>query len=117
MIGGGPINHWNNSTIGNYWSDYNGTDRNNDGIGDDPYVINSLNIDNFPVMKQMTFELPDKSPTLSESPTTASISPNESSAPSPSIPELPTWILLPIALIVATTTVTSLVVVRKNRRK
>ena len=25
---------WDNGTIGNYWGDYNGTDNNNDGIGD-----------------------------------------------------------------------------------
>jgi parallel beta-helix repeat protein len=34
------INIWNDR-IGNYWSDYNGTDENGDGIGDTPYVVNS----------------------------------------------------------------------------
>ena len=35
---------------GNYWSDYNGTDANQDGIGDTPYIINEDNTDNYPLM-------------------------------------------------------------------
>jgi parallel beta-helix repeat protein len=35
---------------GNYWSDYNGTDANYDGIGDTPYTIDADNTDNYPLM-------------------------------------------------------------------
>jgi parallel beta-helix repeat protein len=39
--------------LGNYWSDYTGSDANKDGIGDTPYSINS-DKDNYPLME--TFE-------------------------------------------------------------
>jgi len=34
----------------NYWSDYKGTDSDNDGIGDQPYTINQENTDKHPLM-------------------------------------------------------------------
>jgi len=48
---------WYNLTFlqGNYWDDYNGTDSNNDGIGDTPYMIKNYfgveNQDLYPLMK------------------------------------------------------------------
>ncbi len=43
-------NVWDNGFEGNYWSDYNGTDNNQDGIGDTPYVIDENNTDHYPLM-------------------------------------------------------------------
>jgi hypothetical protein len=40
-----PVNFWYNGTVGNYWSDYNGTDADGDGIGDSPYIIETTYID------------------------------------------------------------------------
>ena len=43
-------NTWDNGTEGNYWSDYNGTDADHDGIGDIEYEIIFNNIDHYPLM-------------------------------------------------------------------
>ncbi|MEM1543007.1 MAG: right-handed parallel beta-helix repeat-containing protein [Ignisphaera sp.] len=45
----GP-NSWDDGSKGNYWSDYNGIDSNNDGVGDTPYVIDYNNRDRYPLM-------------------------------------------------------------------
>jgi len=37
---------WDNGTIGNYWGDYNGTDNNQDGIGDSVHIITAVTWDN-----------------------------------------------------------------------
>lgn len=44
--------HWDKSMFGNFWSNYNGSDTNGDGIGNQPYVINGDNVDYYPVMSQ-----------------------------------------------------------------
>ena len=41
---------WDSGKVGNYWSNYNGTDPDNDGIGDIPYIIDVLNQDQYPLM-------------------------------------------------------------------
>jgi parallel beta-helix repeat protein len=45
-------NVWDNGypSGGNYWSNYPGTDRDGDGIGDTPYVIDANNTDRYPLM-------------------------------------------------------------------
>jgi parallel beta-helix repeat protein len=57
--GPGIGNFWDNGSGGNYWSDYNGTDSNQDGIGDTPYIIDVNNTDHYPLMSQYVIpELP-----------------------------------------------------------
>ena len=48
----GQNNRWDNSSIGNYWIYYDGTDNNGDGIGDSPYNIlgSAVSQDNYPLM-------------------------------------------------------------------
>jgi len=41
---------WDNGLEGNYWSDYDGIDSNQDGIGDTSHILNADNTDHFPLM-------------------------------------------------------------------
>lgn len=67
-------NIWDNGQIGNYWSNYNGTDNDGDGIGDEPYyfrtyqlkTVEDYDVDNYPLME----------PSI--------------------IPEFPLWVILPL---------------------
>jgi len=59
------VNIWDNGTTGNYWSNYNGTDNDSDGIGDTPYIIDENNQDNFPLTEQFIIpEFPSWAPLL-----------------------------------------------------
>ena len=49
------VHTWDDGKKGNFWSDYNGTDSNGDGIGDTPYVVDVLNQDRFPLMQALAF--------------------------------------------------------------
>lgn len=48
----GYANNWDNDypNGGNYWSNYEGFDANNDLIGDTPYTVNADNKDDYPLM-------------------------------------------------------------------
>ncbi len=86
MAGPVAVSIWDDGVVGNYWSDYNGTDADGNGIGDTPYVIDESNQDHFPLI------------------TPVDIIP---SFPSPSPPEIPEFSSL-MFLVVLTTAVTSL---------
>jgi len=58
----------------NYWTDYNGTDNDGDGIGDTPYYYHDILQDSHPLID-----------------------------PVPIIPEFPSWIILPLFLIATLT--------------
>ena len=42
---------WDYNNRGNYWSDYNGTDTNGDGVGDSFYIVDLLNYDRYPLIE------------------------------------------------------------------
>lgn len=42
---------WDFDGRGNFWSDYNGTDTNGDGLGDSFYIIDLLNYDRYPLIE------------------------------------------------------------------
>ena len=86
-------NSWDNGTIGNYWSSFNATDANSNGVYDTPYTIDSHNQDNLPLTTQVNidsviFELPSPKPTQSPSPT-PTLPPNQTSSPTPPPPTTP----------------------------
>ena len=45
--------------VGNYWDDYQGSDKDGDGLGDQHYEIDADDDDNFPIMpKEATKDIP-----------------------------------------------------------
>ncbi len=49
--GSEPPHNWDDGKEGNFWSNYNGIDSNNDGVGDAPYVVDALNQDRYPLLQ------------------------------------------------------------------
>ena len=54
------LNTWDNGIEGNYWSNYNGTDNNNDEIGDIPYLVSDDDVDKCPLMKPLIIPLAER---------------------------------------------------------
>ena len=61
-------NIWDNSALGNYWSNYNDKDSDGDGIGDVPYIIDETNADNFPLMNPFANPIIPSIPSPDEDP-------------------------------------------------
>jgi parallel beta-helix repeat protein len=51
------IDAWDKSEEGNYWDNYNGTDFDGDSIGQDPYILDENNQDNYPHIEPL--EIPE----------------------------------------------------------
>jgi nitrous oxidase accessory protein NosD len=121
-------NSWNSTSQGNYWSDYNETDLDGDGVGDTPYVIDGNNTDYHPLMSPTTDHVmlsspPTGTPTpiqsIATSPPSSFISdpstyqPTIEPAPSTSVPELPIWAILPLFTLA---TLTAFICNRKRKQ-
>lgn len=82
-------NFWDNGKEGNYWSDYltkyaNASEADSTGVGNTPYVIDSNNVDHYPLVKAFN---------------TTRVSPAPTLTPSPTVPEFPSWIILPLIVV------------------
>ncbi len=55
------VHTWDNGQKGNFWSDYRGSDKDRDGLGDTPYIIDVLNQDRYPLIES-TMEAPKIAP-------------------------------------------------------
>ena len=102
--------HSTNTIDRNYWSNYNGTDANRDGIGDTPFIIDSYNKDNNPVMSPIPVTLPNYGPTSSPIPTINT---------GPHMPEtepFPTSTVLVAALILLAVVIASVLLFRRHQK-
>ncbi|MEM2999480.1 MAG: NosD domain-containing protein [Candidatus Bathyarchaeia archaeon] len=78
FIRNSPRNFWDNGTIGNFWSDYEGKDADGDGIGDTPYRIDTNNVDRNPHMVPFNIEItPVELPNRETAPTSPTASQSE----------------------------------------
>jgi parallel beta-helix repeat protein len=88
-------NSWDIKGEGNFWSNYNGTDANSDGIGDTPYFIAENNTDHYPLIapyqktQPTTTPKPSPTPTITPTPTAAPTT-TPTTAPTPTPTSMPT---------------------------
>jgi parallel beta-helix repeat protein len=93
------VNIWDDGNEGNYWSNYDGTDNDSNGIGDTPHELYENNTDNYPLMNPVAItELPeDESTTQTAEP-------------------FPTTLVAASAVLVAVVSVGLLVYFKKRKR-
>jgi hypothetical protein len=123
------VNYWDNGTAGNYWNYYqtiypNATEIDNTGIGNTPYnitsgspIATSINVDYFPVMQPFNntaLTIPFPFPTITPSPSNSK-TPSPSPTTSPSIPEFPTWIILPSIILITAFWVVGAILIKRRR--
>ena len=127
-------NSWDDSSPsgGNYWGDYqsrypNASEADNSGTWNTPYAIDANNTDYHPLINQVDITSPPSTPTPSPTPILSpTLTPSPTSSPSqiptlnpimtpsPSVPEFPTWIILPLFIVA---TLLAVVHVRKKTEK
>ncbi|NLF88872.1 DUF1565 domain-containing protein [Candidatus Bathyarchaeota archaeon] len=116
-------NIWDNNALGNYWSDYEGEDSDGDGIGDIPYVIDSNNLDLYPLTHPFSYYMnkptatptPSPSPTLTLTPTSTPYSTINTGAQPPQAEPYPTSVLV-VPLILITAAIASTLLYRKHKK-
>jgi nitrous oxidase accessory protein len=82
-------NTWDASGKGNYWDNYTGTDIDNNGIGETPYIIDESNRDNYPLTEIATtqdFQHEDTSPTPTTAPSSTPTAPSSEMLTTPPFP-------------------------------
>jgi parallel beta-helix repeat protein len=83
---------------GNYWSSFQGTDSNSDGISETPYIINSNSSDRYPFMHPVSFidYTPPTKPAITYDPTPTPTAPPATEAPTTNPTQTPALTLQPI---------------------
>jgi|SRR5665647_421528 len=101
IIGEGSVNSWDNGSIGNYWSDYNGS-----GV----YIIDESNVDHHPLTNPIDINAQSPTPIPTATPY---LPPSDRNAPHLE----PIYYLIPVSVVLAIIIATSIFYYRRYRKK